>query len=78
MGSPSSVCNTSVVVKDLCEVWLLFLDQLLQLGDLAHLFERKDLVPFIAIYGKACGVVATVFESRKPFTASVDRHTVVY
>jgi hypothetical protein len=57
------VCNTGVVVKDLCEVGLLLLDELLQLGDLANLLVGKDLVLLVAIDGDTGGVVAAVFET---------------
>ena len=51
VSGPSGVCNTSVVVKDLVQVWLLGSNQLLQLSDLAHLFERKHLAALVAVNG---------------------------
>lgn len=63
VGGPSGVCDTGVVVKDLGEVGLLLSNQLLQLGDLADLLVRKDLVLLVAIDGNTCGVVAAVFET---------------
>jgi hypothetical protein len=57
------VCDTSVVVKDLGEVWLLLRDQLLQFGDLADLLEGEDLVAFVAIDGETGGVVTSVLET---------------
>ena len=63
VGGPSGVCNTGVVVEDLCEVGLLLLDELLQLGDLADLLVGKDLVLLVAIDGNTGGVVAAVFET---------------
>lgn len=65
VGGPSRVSNSGVVIEDLCEVWLLLLDQLLELGDLANLFEGEDLPLLVAIDGQACRVVASVFEARK-------------
>lgn len=44
-------------------VWLLLLDQLLQLSDLADLLEGKDLILLVAIDGETGGVVAAVFEA---------------
>jgi hypothetical protein len=52
-----------VVVKDLGHVGLLLLDEGLQLGDLADLFEGEDLVLLVAIDGNTGGVVAAVFET---------------
>ena len=49
VGGPSGVCNTGVRVEDLGEIWLLLLNELLQLCDLADLLERKDLVLLVAI-----------------------------
>ena len=63
VGGPSGVCNTGVVVEDLCEVGLLLLDELLQLGDLADFLEGEDLVLLVAIDGDTGGVVAAVFET---------------
>ena len=63
MGSPAGVCNADVGVKDLCEVWLLLLNQGLELSDLSDLLEGIDLVSLVAIYGKTGGVIATVLET---------------
>jgi len=49
VGSPTSVGNTAVCIKDLCEVGLLLLNELLQLGDLANLLESKDLVSLVSV-----------------------------
>jgi hypothetical protein len=49
VGSPTSVCNTAMCVKDLCEIGLLLLDELLQLGDLADLLEGKDLISLVSV-----------------------------
>ena len=63
VGGPSGVCNTGVVVEDLCEIGLLLLDELLQLGDLADLLVGEDLILLVAIDGNTGGVVAAVFET---------------
>lgn len=62
VGGPSGVCNTGVRVEDLGEVWLLLLDQGLQLGDLADLLEGKDLILLISVYGETRRIVATVLQ----------------
>lgn len=63
VGGPSGVCDTGVVVEDLGEVGLLLLNELLQLGDLANLLVREDLVLLVAIDGDTCRVVAAVLET---------------
>ncbi|KXT02277.1 hypothetical protein AC579_8322 [Pseudocercospora musae] len=63
VGGPSGVCDSCVVVEKLGEIWLLLVDQLLELGNLAHLFEGEDLILPVAIDGQTGGVIATVFES---------------
>jgi hypothetical protein len=52
VGSPASVGDTAMCVKDLCEIGLLLLDELLQLGDLADLLEGKDLISLVSVYGQ--------------------------
>lgn len=49
VGGPTGVCNTAVCVEDLCEVGLLLLDELLQLGDLADLLESKHLISLVSV-----------------------------
>lgn len=49
VGGPTGVCNANVCVKDLCEIWLLNLDELLELCDLADLLECKDLVSLVSV-----------------------------
>lgn len=63
MGCPSGMCDACVGIKDLCEVWLLLCDELLELDNLANLLEGKHFVFLVAIYGEAGRVVAAVFES---------------
>lgn len=60
VGGPASVCNTGVRVKDLCEIWLLVLDELLELCDLAHLLVCEDLVLLVTVDGETGGVVTAV------------------
>jgi hypothetical protein len=72
VGGPSGVCNTGVRVEDFGKIWLLLLNELLQLYDLANLLERKDLVLLVAINSKASGVVATIFESREAINESIE------
>lgn len=49
VGGPTGVCNASVRVKDLGEVWLLLCNELLQLGHLAHLFECENLILLVTV-----------------------------
>lgn len=60
MGGPSGVRNTGMVVKDLGEIWLLGLDELSELGDLADLFECEDLLLLVTVDSETGGVVASV------------------
>ena len=71
VGSPSGVCNTGVGVKDLGKIRLLFLNELLQLYNLADLLECKNLILLVAINSQTSGIVATVFESRKAIDESI-------
>ena len=63
MSSPSGVCDTCVRIEDLGKIWLLILDELLELCNLADLLESKDFVLLVSIYSQTSRVVATVFES---------------
>jgi hypothetical protein len=72
VGSPSCVCNTGVRVEDLGEVWLLIRNKLLQLDDFADLLECKDLVLLVSINSQTCGIIATVFESRKSIDEGIE------
>ena len=49
MCSPSSVCNASVRIENLGQIWVLLFDKLLELGDLANLFESENFILFITI-----------------------------
>lgn len=60
MGGPPRVGNAGVRVKDLVEVEVLLLHQLLQRSDLAHLLDGVDLILLVAVDGKTGRVVATV------------------
>ena len=60
VGGPSGVGNTGVAVKDLVEVEVLLLDELLQRGDLADLLDGVDLILLVAVNGKTSRVVTTV------------------
>ena len=63
MSCPSGVCNTGVGIEDLCEIWLLVLDELLQLCNLANFLERKYFILLITIHGETCRIVSSIFES---------------
>ena len=68
VGGPASVCDAAVMVEDLAEIWLLLLDELFELGDLAYFLEGEDLVLLVAVDCEAGGVVAAVFEAGEAFT----------
>ena len=53
MCGPSGMCNASVRVEDLVQVWLLLFNELLELGDLADLFECEHFILLVSIDGKA-------------------------
>ena len=75
MRSPSSVCNTSVGVEDLCHIWVPFFNELLEHGNLANLFEGEDFVLFVAIDSQTSRVIASVFKTRETLEvlANADR-----
>jgi hypothetical protein len=54
-----------VRVKDLCEIQVGLVDELLQLGNFAHLLEGENLVLLVAIDCEAGRVVAAVFKTRE-------------
>jgi hypothetical protein len=72
VGGPSCVCNASVRIEDLSQVGLLLLDELLQLGNLAHFLEGKDLILLVSIYGQTGRVVATILQSREAIDEGVE------
>ena len=49
VGGPAGMRNAGVVVEDLGEVWLLLLDESLELGDLADLLECEYLFLLVAV-----------------------------
>lgn len=49
MGSPSSVCDTSVRIKDLGHVDARVVDELSQFSDLSHFFECKDFISLVTV-----------------------------
>jgi hypothetical protein len=63
MCRPSSVCNSGMGIKYFGEIGLGVLNELLQLGDLAHFFVCKDLILPVPIDRDACRVITTVFET---------------
>ena len=77
MGGPSGVCNSDMRIKDLGQVWLLFCNEFLQLGNLAHLLERKNFILLVPIYGQTCGVISSIFQTRETFSM-VSKHNGIY
>lgn len=65
VGSPSGVRNASVGVEGFGIIRSALLDKLLQLCDLAHLFESENLVSLVPVDRQACRIIAAVFEPRK-------------
>lgn len=65
VSSPSGVSDAAVRVEDLCEIQVGLVDEFLQLGNLAHLLEGKNLVLLVTIDCKAGRVIAAVFETRE-------------
>jgi len=51
-------------IKHLGQIWFGIRDELLELSNLADLFESEDLILLIAVYAKTCRIIASVFESR--------------
>ena len=54
VGGPSRVRNANVGIEDLSEVWLLCRNKLLELCNLAHLFECENLVSLVAVDCQTC------------------------
>ncbi len=52
VSSPASMCDTCVRIEDLGHVWLDLCNELLELGDLANLFESENLIFLVAIHAK--------------------------
>ena len=61
VGRPSCVGDTGVRVKDLSEVEVLLLNELLERGDLANLLDGVDFVLLVTVDSETGGVVAAVF-----------------
>lgn len=62
MGCPSGVCNTGVRIENLGHIWLLLLDELLQLDDLSDLLVSEDLILLVSIDGQTGTVISSVFQ----------------
>lgn len=71
MCSPSGVCNASVRVKDLGHVDAGAVDELSQLGNLAHLFESKDFISLVAIDCETRRIVTSVFKAGQAYAGSM-------
>jgi hypothetical protein len=61
VGSPASVCNASVRVEGLVEIWLGLVAELSQCSDLANLLESINLILLVTIDCQTSGIVATIF-----------------
>jgi hypothetical protein len=61
VSGPSGVCNASMRVKDLGEVWLLLCNELLELDDFAN------LVLLVSFYRETCRVVTAVLKTRQAY-----------
>lgn len=66
--------NASVRLKGLCQIRFALLDELLQFGNLPNFFECTDFILLVAVNGKACRVIASVFKSREACNPSVIIH----
>lgn len=63
VGGPASVGDTGVGLEGLAHVGLTLLNELLELGHLAHFLECKDFIFLVAVDGHTGGIIATVLES---------------
>jgi len=72
MSSPSGVRNACVGIKDLCEIWLLILDELPQLRHLANLLEGKHFILLVSVHSETCRVVSSIFKPGKTIDKSVN------
>lgn len=63
MGGPTSVRDTGVGLEGLAHVGVAGLNELLELGNLAHFLECKDFILLVAVDGHTGGIIAAVLES---------------
>lgn len=66
--------NTSVRLKGLCQIRLALFNELLQFGNLPNFFECTNFILLVAVNGKACRVIASVFKPRQTYHLSVIIH----
>lgn len=62
--------DTSVRVKKLGHVRVLFFDELLELGNLAYFFECKDFIFLITVDSQTCRVISSIFQTRETWRGS--------
>ncbi len=72
VSCPSGVCNACVGIEDLCEIWLLVLDELPQLCHLANLLESKHFILLVSIHRETGRVVSSIFKPGETIDKSVD------
>lgn len=65
VSGPSSVGDAGMGIEHLGQIWLGLGNELLELSDLADLFESENLILLVAVHAKACRIIASILESRK-------------
>ena len=64
---PPRVCDAAVRVEGLGQVDIGLVNELLELGHLANLLERKDLLLLVAVDGETGRVVPAVLETEEAY-----------
>ena len=67
MGGPACVGDAAMRIEHLRQVQLGLVDELLELGHLAHLLEGEHLMLLVAIDSKARRVVPAIFQAGKTY-----------
>ena len=73
MCSPSGVGNAGVRDERSIEIGLGLLDQLLQLGNLAHFLESKNIPFLITVHSDTCRIVTAVFETVETWRKKMEK-----
>lgn len=67
VGSPPGVSDSGVRIENLVEIRLRLLNELLQLGNFANLFESKDFIFLITVHSQTGRVVPSVLKPGQPY-----------
>lgn len=71
VSSPACMCDTRMRVEDLGKVWILLLDKLLELCNLAYFLEGEHFIFLVAIDRQTSRIVASVFQARESWASQM-------